>query len=143
MKRAINASQRRNPQGNSGGTGEYPRERESTLLAAALHWLRDHGYLAWRMPVGPVVRGDRRTEIRFSRSPIKGFPDIACILKRQPGVLCAIECKVNNNQLSPEQTKWRIQLYQAGAAAFTLRHIDELPFAMEVIENGYGYAGTD
>lgn len=113
----------------------FKGDREAVLLQATLTYLKMRGYLAWRMPVGPVIRGGGAEKIRFSKSPIKGFPDLACILKRRPGVLCAIELKVKGNKLSPEQKEWKKWLNDAGAVCITAWDIVDLWVQLQEVEN--------
>lgn len=106
-------------------------EREADLLAAVFDWLKIRGIFAWRMPIGPVMRGGGKTKIQYSKSPIKGFPDIAGVLRRRDrGRLFVLELKTSKGELTPEQVKWLIDLQAAGAAGAVVRSIDDLYRAM-------------
>lgn len=108
--------------------GDYS---EGELQKAAFEWLKIHRVFAWRMPIGPVVRGGGKVPLRYSKSPIKGFPDIAGVLRRaHPGVLFAIELKVGDGKLTPEQVAWIVDLQAADAKCAVVRSIAELEAVM-------------
>lgn len=108
----------------------HPAARESDLQRAVFDWLEVRRIFAWRMPIGPVMRG-KPGEARFSKSPIKGFPDIAGVLRRRrKGVLFVLELKVGKRKVTPEQVAWMVDLQAAGAACAVVRSIEDLYQAM-------------
>lgn len=112
-----------------------PRPRKSpgsegSLQTAVFQWLKLHRIFAWRMPIGPVIRGSKGAQV-WTKSPIKGFPDIAGVLRRsQPGVLFTIELKSSRGKLEPDQVAWMVDLQAAGARCAVVRSIAELEAVM-------------
>jgi len=109
--------------------------KESDLQRVVLQWLKVHDICAWRMPVGPVVHSlGKGSNVKqfWKASPIKGFPDIAGVLKRKyPGKFFTIELKSSTGKLRNEQREWMNTLHQAGAVVAVVRSIDELQATME------------
>jgi hypothetical protein len=105
-------------------------QSEADLQRAVFAWMKSHGIFAWRMPVGPVVqrqvvRGAMQTH--WKKSPLKGFPDIAGVLRRgRPGVLFVLELKSKRGECTPEQVSWMVDLQAAGAAGAVVRSLDDL-----------------
>lgn len=63
----------------------------------------------------------------YKKNPLKGFPDIAGVLKRRDrGRFFAIELKTKTGKLSPEQIMWAMELEQSGAAVAVVRSIEDL-----------------
>lgn len=108
--------------------------KEADLQRAVFDWLKIRGILAWRMPIGPVihrtVKNGRTTE-HWKKSPLKGFPDIAGVLRRRRrGVLFVLELKAGKRELTPEQVAWMVDLQASGAAGAVIRSIADLDRAM-------------
>lgn len=100
--------------------------KESTLQTAVLKWLAAHNIFHWRMPIGPVIHSIGQKQI-WKKSPIKGFPDIAGVLKgKNRGRFFVIELKTKTNTLEPEQKKWIYNLQMAGCACAVVRSLEEL-----------------
>lgn len=99
---------------------------ERDILADCLVWLRLAGYLHWRMPIGPVMRGGGSQAKRFSKSPISGFPDICGILKIRAGILFAVELKTEDGILKNHQKIWIERIQKAGGIAFVARSLEEM-----------------
>lgn len=107
---------------------------EADLTRLVFDWLKLRSIFAWRMPIGPVihrqVRGGRTNE-HWKKSPLRGFPDIAGVLRRaHPGRLFAIELKREGGKVTPEQVAWITDLQAAGAACAVVRSLEELERAM-------------
>lgn len=112
-------------------------ELEMTKLVLA--WLREHGYVCWRMPISGVMKGNGY----MVKSPLKGFPDIAGLLKTQRGRFFALELKTAKGVLSQAQEEWCARLSEGGACVMAIRSLDVLPLAMSAAERGvYGVAPT-
>lgn len=106
-------------------------QSEADLQVAVFDWLKARRIFAWRMPISPVMRGGGKRKVSFSKSPIKGFPDIAGVLQRQRrGVLFTIELKTEKGEITPEQVAWMVDLQAAGAACAVVRSIADLERAM-------------
>lgn len=90
---------------------------ESELLRDVLRYLTVRGVLVWRMPVQGVMQGSGES-MRFKRSPIRGFPDIAGV---HHGILFALECKTEKGKVSEPQAHWIHQLNKAGAVAQVIK----------------------
>lgn len=100
--------------------------KESELQRACLDWLKAHKITAWRMPIGPVKHSRGGRDV-WSKSPLKGFPDIAGVLKvKTPGRFFVIELKSAKGTLRQEQKAWILKLQAAGAAVAVVRSIEEL-----------------
>jgi len=109
-----------------------PKVKESELQAACLQWLKVRGVLHWRMSLGPILH-QRAGNAFWRKNPLKGFPDIAGVLKRQhPGVMFAIELKARGGRISPEQQAWIDMLNKAGAKAAVVRSMSELYEVMKL-----------
>lgn len=97
---------------------------EADLQRAIMAWLKRQGIEHWRMPLGPVLHGGGR---RWGENPIKGFPDLAGILKREHhGRFWALELKSATGRLSPEQSAWILRLKYAGAAVTVVKSMGEV-----------------
>jgi hypothetical protein len=94
--------------------------------------MTSHGIKWWRMPIGGVMH-QVGGKMVYKKNPLKGFPDIAGVLKRRDrGRFFAIELKTKTGKLSPEQIMWQIALDDAGAAVGVIRSIEDLEaFFME------------
>ena len=102
-------------------------KKEAELQVAVLQFLKARGIEHWRVPVGPVMRGGGKSQVRFSPSPIKGHPDIAGVLKRKtPGRYFVLELKRPKGKVTPEQVEWLVRLQLAGAACALIRSLDDL-----------------
>lgn len=114
------------------GKAPRGRERESELQKQVFDWLKARGIFAWRMPIGPVMRGKPGQAV-YSKSPIKGFPDIAGVLqKRYRGRLFVLELKVEKREMTPEQVAWMVDLQAAGAAGALIRSLEDLERVMRL-----------
>lgn len=98
---------------------------ESQVLSDVCQWLTLEGYLWWRMPIGPVIRGGGKNGVRFSKNPLKGFPDIAGILDDKTGQLFACELKRFGAKPTPEQEAWHSRLMDYGVRCFMAHSLDE------------------
>lgn len=98
---------------------------EAQVLSDVCQWLTLEGYLWWRMPLGPVIRGGGKNGVRFSKNPLKGFPDIAGILDHKTGQLFACELKRFGAKPTPEQEAWQARLIEHGARCFIAHSLDE------------------
>lgn len=114
----------------------YPKVKEAEILKACLDWLEWKGYTAWRMPISPVMRGGGQNKLRFSPSPLKGFPDICGILNNFPGRLWACELKTPSGKLSEDQRIWIDKLSRAGVVAIVARSLEEMISALYAAESG-------
>jgi len=98
---------------------------ESDIQAGVLKWLKAAGVYAWRMPIGPVIHGNGR----WCPSPLKGFPDIAILLrKRHRGVLAVVEMKrpKKSTKVEPDQADWLTELAAGGAKACVARSLEDV-----------------
>ena len=102
---------------------------EGELLEAAKSWLDWHGYCCWRNAIGPVIRGGNGKPLRFSKSPIAGFPDLSGILKKSPGRMWAVELKAPDGTLENEQRDWLNKLAAAGVRCAVVRSVEGLASA--------------
>jgi hypothetical protein len=107
--------------------------KESELLGQVKDWLVGHGYTWWRMPIGPVLH---KGGSQWAKNPLKGFPDVAGILKCRPGVLWACELKTRSGRLLPEQLAWHATLDNAGAGIFLARSVEQFSEALATLETG-------
>jgi hypothetical protein len=98
---------------------------EAQILKDITQWLTLKGYLWWRMPIGPVIRGGGKNGVRFSKNPLKVFPDLAGILDNKTGRFFACELKRDGCKESPEQRAWIDALNSHGAKCFISRSLDE------------------
>ena len=109
-------------------------KHESNLQRAVFQWLELHRIFAWRMPIGPVVhRKNTKHGLQefWKKSPLKGFPDIAGVLrKKYPGVLFTLELKSSQGRLMEEQVHWMTDLQAAGARCALIRSIEDLESVM-------------
>jgi hypothetical protein len=94
--------------------------------------MTSHGIKWWRMNLGAVMHQVGGKMI-YKKNPLKGFPDIAGVLKRRDrGRFFAIELKTKTGRLSPEQMMWQMELERVGAAVAVVRSIEDLEaFFME------------
>lgn len=103
---------------------------EADLSRAVFDWLKVKRIFGWRMPVGPVVhRKMIRGVLRefWKKSPLKGFPDVAGVLKEpHRGVLFVLELKSKTGRVEPDQTAWLNDLSAAGVKTAVIRSIAEL-----------------
>ena len=99
---------------------------ESDLQRAVMAWLKKRCIMHFRMPLGAVMH-QVGGQMIWKKNPLKGFPDIAGVLKRRDkGRFFAIELKTAKGRLSPEQTYWQMALAETGAAVAVIRSIDDL-----------------
>ncbi len=110
-----------------------PNVKEAAILKDCLEWLAMMGYTAWRMPIGPVLRGHSKA---FSPSPIRGFPDICGILKYRPGRMFTVEVKTDTGKLSDFQKQWFQRLAAAGVVTILARSPAEMAAALFKAEGG-------
>ena len=96
--------------------------KESDILAAVRQWLDWQGYTAWRMPLGGVMQHGGRV---LMRNPLKGFPDIAGLLKRRKGVFWACELKKKGGRVSDEQRAWHARLRDGEAEVWVAYSLPE------------------
>lgn len=102
----------------------WDKMKESDLLSYTLTRLKQAGLLAWRVSNGPVIRSINGDQKVFSKSPIKGFPDVAGVLAN--GRFFAIELKTEKGRLRPEQLEWITKLNMSSAMAVVLRSREEI-----------------
>ena len=76
------------------------------------------------MPLGPVLH-TQGGQVRYKKNPLKGFPDIAGILKRKKGQFFACEFKAASGRTTPEQTEWHERLRESGAVVFVVKSLEE------------------
>jgi VRR-NUC domain len=118
-----------------GKTSRKAPVKEMDILRSATDWLDVNQYLWWRMPLGPVLHS-KGGQVRYKKNPLKGFPDIAGILKHKIGMFFACEFKSKNGSESEVQIEWRNKLQNAGAKVFVCRSLDEFINNMKEIDNG-------
>jgi hypothetical protein len=100
--------------------------KESDLQRVAADWMTLHNIKWWRMPLGAVMH-QVGGKMVYKKNPLKGFPDIAGVLRRRDrGRFFAIELKTKTGKLSPEQIMWQIALEESGAAVTVVRSVDEM-----------------
>lgn len=103
-----------------------PAASEADLQRAVMAWLTKRCIKHWRMPLGAIMHQVNGNMI-WKKNPLKGFPDIAGVLKRRDkGRFFAIELKTAKGRLSPEQTYWQMALAETGAAVAVIRSIEDL-----------------
>lgn len=93
--------------------------KESELLSYAITCLKQSGLVWWRV----ANQGTAHNGVR-KKSHIKGFPDLAGVLKN--GRLFCIELKTLTGKLSPEQSEWITKLNMTGAIAVVLRSKEQI-----------------
>jgi len=99
---------------------------EADLQRAVMTWLTKRCIMHFRMPLGAVMHQVGGNMI-WKKNPLKGFPDIAGVLKRRDrGRFFAIELKTAKGRLSPEQNYWQMALAETGAAVAVIRSIEDL-----------------
>lgn len=92
---------------------------ESQIRKTCEDWLNINRWLWWPMPIGPVIRGKKDEKI-WTKSPLKGFPDICGILKPLSGInptpiFWAVEFKKSKGgKISEEQKFWHEKLRSNG-----------------------------
>jgi hypothetical protein len=74
------------------------------------------------MPLGGVWKAGGR---RIATNPLKGFPDIAGILRKRQGVFWACELKKPGGLVAPEQHTWIARLKNAGAEVWVAYSLAE------------------
>ena len=107
--------------------------KESDILAAVRQWLEWHGYTSWRMPIGGIQQNHGNRKFMM-RNPLKGFPDLAGLLKRRKGVLWACELKRPGGRVSDEQRAWHERLRLAGAEVWIAYSLPEFIEGLEEAE---------
>jgi len=101
-----------------------PSVLEADFQRTVLEFLRKNHIEHWRMPIGPVLK---KGGTQWASNPLKGFPDIAGILKKgQPGKFWALELKTPTGRLSFEQQAWLERLTAAGASAAVVTNLVEV-----------------
>lgn len=103
---------------------------ELEMTRQVIAWLKANDYTCWRMPIA----GGRKAGGMRITSPLKGFPDVAGLLKTQHGRFFAIELKTAKGVMSEAQGAWCGRLTVGGAVVFTLRSVEGLELAMELAE---------
>jgi len=99
---------------------------EADITRAVISWMDRHDIKWWRMPLGAVMH-QIGGKMVYKKNPLKGFPDIAGVLKRRDkGRFFAIELKTKTGKLSPEQIMWQMNLEESGAAVAVVRSIEDL-----------------
>jgi hypothetical protein len=106
---------------------------EGTVKAACLKYLKRRGILAWNNPTGAV----RIALDRWLRFGLKGSSDILGILPR--GRFLAVECKVPNGRLSPEQKQFLDEIRGFGGLAVVAKSWTDVDRALR--EAGYADDG--
>lgn len=105
---------------------------ELEMTKQVIAWLKAHGYTCWRMPIA----GGRASGGRRITSPLRGFPDVAGLLKTQRGRFFAIELKTAKGVMSKAQDQWFERLSKGGACVLQIRSLDQMPLAMQAAEGG-------
>ena len=105
---------------------------ETTLVKAAVEFLRYKGFVCWRQNVGAVIVKDEDTgKKRFIRF---GVPGISDIIGWSPnGLFLAAEAKVGRNKTTPDQELFLASVRDAGGIAVVFWNLDDL-------EDGIGKA---
>ena len=109
------------------------RTTEADILSAVRNWLVWQGYTYWRMPIGGIMQNDGRRNFMM-KNPLKGFPDLAGILKTRPGHLWACELKRPKAKPSAEQLEWLARLRHAGANVFVAHSLVEFIARIDAAE---------
>jgi hypothetical protein len=103
--------------------------KESELLSFALTCLKQSGLVYWRVNNSPSLFNNKNGQVCFRKSPVKGFPDIAGMLKN--GRLFAMEIKTEKGRLSPEQIEWITKINHSNGMAVVLRNKEEIKTFIE------------
>ncbi len=99
----------------------YPKKmKESEIQTAILAYLKARGVMAWRVPLGAVLRAGGRVK---SKNPMSGHPDIAAIYG---GRYLAIEVKTEKGRVAPHQQQWIDNINAEGGLAFVARSVDDV-----------------
>lgn len=115
---------------------------EKDILSACMGWLQINGWLAWRMPIMPVLRG-QKGDLRFSKSPIGGFPDIAGLIKPPNANVVpmpyffAVELKTEKGRLSCNQVHWISLLKEKAVPVIVARSCDEMISFLHLIQDKF------
>ncbi len=103
---------------------------ETVIVRNILSMLIRSGILAWRMPVQGVMQ-QKMGQIIMKKSPISGFPDIACLYM---GKLVCFEVKTAKGKLAPHQKEWIEELNLNGARALVVRSVEEAKAFIEKMQ---------
>ncbi len=103
-----------------------PRQSESDIQRAICEFLTAEGVLWWRCNLGGV----RRSGKGWTPNPMKGFPDLAGILKPH-GRFFAIEVKRVRENPEPHQADWHRKLSACGVIVVVARNVSDVREAFE------------
>lgn len=107
-----------------------PVVKETLIVRAIITYLKAIRALAWRMPVQASIYS-QNGDISFRKSPIVGFPDIACLYK---GIFVCFEVKSAKGKLSPHQEVWLMDLQDHGAVARLVRSVEDVQQVLKEID---------
>lgn len=96
-------------------------QSETDIQKQVIDWLKSQGIFVIRIPVGGV----RHAGIRKA-SPLRGFPDLLCIIPNTKGRLLAIEIKTDSGRLSKIQEEMIFNLELAGATCLVARSVADV-----------------
>ena len=96
---------------------------ETTLVKAAVEFLRFKGFVCWRQNVG-AVSATHKGKTRFIRFGVRGVSDI--IGCSPTGRFLAAEAKVGKNKLTPDQQLFLASVRDVGGIAVVFWSLDDL-----------------
>lgn len=108
--------------------------KESKTQSYIMEYLALKKYFAWRSYVGPIVRGGGKQGVRFSKNPMKGFPDITFYLNSRPEQIAYCEVKAPGEKCRPEQDEWHRNLRERSSPVIVAESLGEFVAALDKIE---------
>jgi len=98
---------------------------ESVTQKAILAYLKSKGYMAVKVPLGPMMV-HAGPKMHMAPNPLKGFPDIMTFSIHDTGRMIGIEVKSAIGKLNPQQIEWRDRLLALGVLHCVARSIEDV-----------------